>query len=94
MSPYPRALEPLSISPLVKAGFLLVSKSQGPGILGNPEATGWLLRNQDLGLQEGARHGPIRTNISVPCIQLGWGLDDFLSSGLGEGEGRPIGTQI
>lgn len=40
VSPYPRALEPLSISPLMKAGSLLVSKLQRPGIWGNPEAAG------------------------------------------------------
>lgn len=34
----------------------------------------------------------LRTNISAPGAELGWGLDDFLSSGLCAGAGRPIGS--
>lgn len=66
--------------------------------MGRPGACrGWLFRNQDLPPQEEERHGSIlsplastRTNISAPCAELGWGLDDFLSSGLcAGGRGGP-----
>lgn len=50
-------LKPLSISPFEKNSSSLLWEIHGkPGIWPDPEGMGWLLKNQDLGLQERALH--------------------------------------
>lgn len=78
-----------------------MNKSQRPRTGGDLESAGvvaqesrvWAHRKEHvMALLSPRQSGSTRTNISAPGAQLGWGLDDFLSSGLCAEEGRSISS--